>query len=265
MYNANISTSSGITDYLNDFKLLDNPVVEYDPSHIDNCVWIPDANDKLATATISFDAPQDIEYIYLYDNPAQNSNVLNARISFDDGSTLETGPLNSNGSAAKFCVEKSDVLSFSVQILKTEGDAAGLTEIEAYGYSRDYGFNFVKVTDMDGNFVYDYYTSQDGDCQLLLYSPGTQEDFQISSDNPRCSVTYESGNISVICPKGQSCTIRVDSSDGEFSDTVRVSNPGRFMRETGPRYEKLLRQFPNGNMQKSNSYLLLRAIYRAIR
>ena len=264
-YQAELSVSSGDASLLSDFKLLDNPDVEYNPLVIDGCTWVPDAGDEETRVTVTLKESGPLQRICLYDNPDPDSNVLQARIVFDDGSSLQTGPLNPRGSATTLVVGKAEVKSFSVELLKTEGDAAGLTEIEAYAAQRDYGLDFLKLQDLQGNFVYDYYINESGKQSFEVYASGVEGPWQLSCDNPRCSAVPEGNRITIKCPKGEHCTITVATEDGRFADSVHISNPGRFLRETGPALELQLRRFFNGNMHQSNSYQLLRAAYHWIR
>ena len=263
-YTAQIETSSGNEALLNDFKLFDNDDLSSSFRNLGANTWVPDASDEERRASVTLEEASYIQRICLYDNPDDDSNVLNARITFDDGSCIETGKLRDAG-ATEFLVEKDNVSSFTVELLETEGDRAGITEIEAYSYQQDYGFDFIKLMDMNGNFVYDYYINEKGSEQFEIYAPGLDENFRVSADNPRCSVSYTEGIVSVKCPKNASCTISIASEDGELSDTVVISNPGRFMRETGPYLENLVRQFRKTDLQYCNSYQTILDLYHYIR
>ena len=262
-YDASISASSGYHSFLNDYKICDNFDLYDDFTNLSNNTWVPDEADSEKSFTVILKNPSHIQRICLYDDPDPSVNVLNALITFDDGSSFETGALNKN-SVTGFAVNKDNVTSFSVKLLKTEGIGAGITEIEAYSSQRDYGFDFIKLQNMQGDFVYDYYTNLKGEENFLIYSSGVSGEFNVSSDNPNCVVKYEDGIVSVKCPKDQSCVITVISENGNYSDSVVVTNPGRFMRETGPYFERLIRQFLPVNIQQSNCYFLIEALYSAI-
>lgn len=259
-YRAEVSTSSGTGRFLNDFKLYDNDDVNGDFRNLSDNTWSPDAHDREKTAVVTLPERADIQRICLYDDPDMEINVLNALICFDDGSAIETGALNRN-SVTTIPVNKDGVKSFTVKLLETEGQGAGLTEIEAYRSQRDYGFDFVKIQNMDGDFVYDYYIDRQGSEQFCIYASGVEGEFQVSSSNARCPVKYENGIITVECPKNESCTISVVSEDGEFSDTVVISNPGSFMRKIGPWLEATVRQYRKNGFLYCNSYQLLQAVY----
>lgn len=262
-YDAQISVSSGIGKFLNDFKLYDNYDIIGDFTHLSDNTWVPDADDSEKKVTVTLAKPSYIQRICLYDDPSE-ARVLNALITFDDGSSIETDGLNDTG-ATEIVVNQDNVSSFTVEILETQGEGAGITEIEAYSEQRDYGFAFVKFTDMDGNFVYDHYTSEKGKEQFKIYAPGIEGDLYISYNGVRTAASFRDGHvITVILGKEESETITIESADGKYSDTIVVSNPGRFMREAGTLFEKLVRQFIKVNMQQSNTYQLLRSAYKLI-
>ena len=263
-YGADFKVSSGYAKYLSDFKLVDNKDVEYSPMAVSDCCWLPEKADSEKSIQVTLKEPGPIAYICLYDNPDISSNILDARISFDDGSSIKTGALNEK-SITRIPVNKESVSSFSVEILSSEGDAPGLAELEFYAKDSDYGFDFIKFMDMDGNFVYDYFVDEKGSAEFTIFRSGVQGELRISCDNSHCSIKYDGETITVKCPKDQSCSITVSSEDGKYSDTAVISNPGRFLRETGPYFENLTRQFTKVNMQQSNSYLLLRTAYRFAR
>ncbi|MBQ7895514.1 MAG: PIG-L family deacetylase, partial [Oscillospiraceae bacterium] len=141
-YNASIEVSSGEAAYLNNFKLLDSSNINSLDKPFED-LWLPTDSEK--KATVSFREPVDIREIRLYDNPSLEDNVLKAKIVFDDGSWLETGELKINGSGTSVLVDKEGVSSFSVQLLETEGEKAGLSEIEVSEGEKDDGLNFVKI------------------------------------------------------------------------------------------------------------------------
>ena len=263
-YNARVETSSGFARFLNDFKLCNNFDLYRDFKWLSDNTWVPDPEDQARQVCITLDEPSAIYRICLYDDPAADSNVCNARITFDDGSSLETGPLNPNGSATSILVNRARVSSFTVELLETQGPRAGLTEIEAYAQPHNYGLDFIKLQDLEGNFVYDYHIDPSGQQEFEIYASGAVGPWQIQCDNSLCSAVLENDRLLVFCPPDESCNITVISSDGRCADTVRISNPGRFLRYTGPQLEKLVRLFPQANMHRSNCYQILKAGYHAL-
>ena len=46
------------------------------------------------------------------------------------------------------------IIGFRIALLETEGNAAGLSEVEAFVQRPEREGKFLKLMDMDGNFVY---------------------------------------------------------------------------------------------------------------
>lgn len=230
LYGAKITASSGQYQFLNDFMLFDCDDViagKTDPSSPSG-VWIPADEDTGKTATVSLNNSSDIGKIVLYDNPGLDDNVLNARIVFDDGSKIETGKLVPNGSATVIPVNKQNVKSFRIVLTDTEGNRAGLSEIEAYATDERPEMGFVKLMSEQGDFVYDYYLNGRDEARFDLYQYNydvpLDNGYKIETSNPKVTASVSDNRLVVTCPKGQECTIKIASRDGLVSDTVRVSN-----------------------------------------
>ena len=266
-YTADIQVSSGDGSFLNNFKLIDSSNInEIIPPFEDLC--LPTDSEK--TATVTFDAPVDISEIRLYDNPSLEDNVLKAKIVFDDGSSLETDTLKVNGSGTSVIVDKKGVSSFSVQLLESEGERAGLTELEVYEARKDYGLNFVKIQNESGDFVYDYYINRRGVEYFDLYTagdaPADLKDYTVTySSKSNAFAEYENGKILVSCPDDRSCTVTVTSPDGRFSDTVTISNPGAYKRYIGSSIEDFLMDRFYYSVRVNNSFNIARDAYYLLR
>ena len=223
--NAGIQVSSVNGELLNDFMLLEcHDLLQGEPH---DGVWIPDGE---GMATVTFDAPSAVSSVVLYDHPHGSKNVLNARIAFDDGTTVETGPLYPNGAATVIPVETGEVSSFTVTLLDVQGEA-GLTEIEAFTQADPWTPEFVKIMDEDENFVYDYWIDPDGEQTFRLYDPsGMAKDFKVFCLNQHCSVQVQEGTVVVKCPVGQTCVVYITDENGQRLDTVTISNPGPLER-----------------------------------
>ena len=239
-YQSDIQVKSGDENLLNDFMLLDSKDVT-DSSHLPtDGTWTPTDAEK--TATVSFSEPQDIACIRLYDNPSINDNVLRCILSFSDGSSVECGPLPSQGSALTIPIEKNGITSFSVQLIETEGAYPGLTEIEAFSSSPDCELRFVKLMDAQGDFMYDYYMTSGNTMTIQIYSVGlTDAEIQnltVHTDNPSCTASLQDGVIELTCPKGRSTTLTVQLEGSNLSDTIRIHHPWTLSR----RFQTMLRQ-----------------------
>lgn len=232
-YDAQIGVTSGNGALLTDFMLLECDDLVGGAQPYDG-VWSPESQDAQPQITVTFPESRHLSQIVLYDHPDIGINILDARICLEDGTQLRTGPLDPGGAATVISLEAA-TSSFSITVLCWEGEGAGLTEIEAYATDRQGDDRFVKLTDQSGDFVYDYWIDAGGNQKFLLYTYGIDEGLSVENytlrlDNSRCSAKIEDGALMVHCPRGQSCTLRVESADGTLSDTVVLRNPGPVSR-----------------------------------
>ncbi|MCQ2470720.1 MAG: PIG-L family deacetylase [Clostridia bacterium] len=271
LYNAEINASSGNASLLNNFKLLDfNDVVPIDAVPFDG-VWVPLSTDKEKKVIINLAEPSDISEIRLYDNPSLDDNILKAEITFDDGTTIETQELQSNGSATKITCNQKNVKSFEVSIKESKGQQAGFTEIEAYKDVDD-SSNFVhimKVVNSNDDFVYDYYIDKSGSEEFSLYkyncAPVKDTDYEITCDNSNCTAEISNGVLKINCPKGNRCTVSIADKVNGLVDTVVFSNPrDAFMRNLAQRFDKMYSQKYSIENQKKYYYETKSEIYKFI-
>lgn len=232
-YTCNVKVTSGNKEFLNDFMLYESRDVsnhEYNPY---DGVWTPDDIQK--EAAFSFDNAKYIDKIVLYDNPSIEDNVLEATIVFDDGTKIKTGMLNKKGIATEIPVNKDNVSAFTIKIEKTEGENAGLTEVEAFENEEFYEGSFITFMDKDENFAYDYIIEKDGSQVFEIYSYGrvpdiTKENYDLTCDNKNCTAEWVDTLIRITCPIGEKCTVTLLSKDGELSSAFNVRNPSSFVR-----------------------------------
>lgn len=244
-YQAEITTSSGNGALLHDFMLLECDDLVSGKVPFDG-VWVPGTEDPQATATVTFPEKTDLTTICLYDNPDMEENVLDALITFDDGAQLHTGPLDPGGAATEVTVNKTQVGWFSVELTQREGEKAGLAEIEAFSADSQGTYPFVKLTDSEGNFIYDYWTAADGVETLELYTAGhTAEEWVLICEGEDCQAVLEQGRITVTCPEGKTCTVTVANPDGTVSDSVVLRNPGGLTRKGVALLQRFEQQFIN--------------------
>ena len=236
-YDAKIQTSSNAENArrLNDFLLMDNANLrDYEHPPLDN-VWSPDPQDEEKIVQITLAQPCDLYSIVLYDSPSATDNILDAVIRFDDGSEIRTGALRPNGAKTEFPAHKQNVSSFTVQITQAEGDAFGLTEIEAFAQPTESAFDFIQFMDADENFAYDYRIDTDEAVCFTLYKSGQAQRLEddglsLTCDNAQCTVSCRDGVISVQCPAGQSAVIQATDPATGLSDAIRIRHPGTLQR-----------------------------------
>lgn len=229
-YGASITASSANPELVRDFMLLESKDLKENGDFPYDSAWIPEENDSQKQIVVTFPEPQTVSSIVLYDHPDPEHNVQNARIAFDDGTTLETGPLDAAGAASVFPVEKTEVSSFTVTLLETQGKA-GLSEIEAFGPDVGKLPGYGKLMDAAGNFVYDYWIDAKGVQDFFLYTH--RVDFAgvtFTSDSDDCTVVRLEDRIQVTCPTGQSCVISAIDEDGTVLDRVFLRNPSTLER-----------------------------------
>lgn len=226
---AQMETSSGSEAILNDFMLLESTDLRERGDMPDDGAWVPESDDMEKQIRVRFAEPVDIRSIVLYDHVDPQKNVLNALIDFEDGTIVETGPLDPGGAASRFAVEKRAVSGFTVTLTQMQGDA-GLTEIEAFSQEK-WQPGFVKIMDEAGDFVYDYWIDPAGVQRFELYDPsGMAAEFDVFCLNQHCSAIRQENGILVECPAGEFCVVYVTDENGERLDTVYIQNPGRLER-----------------------------------
>lgn len=271
-YQADIQVSSGNGSLLNNFMLLDNADVTEKHRIPADGTWIPTDAEK--AATVAFSEPQAIACIRLYDSPSADDNVLRCVITFSDGSSLTCGPLPSQGAALTIPVEKTGITWFSVRLAETEGDNAGLTEIEAFSTQPSSGLRYLKLMDAQGDFLYDYCMAGEDTMIIQTYCEGlTDAEIQaltVHVDNPDCTASIQDGVVALTCPKGSDTILTVELEGTDLSDTVRVRHPSSLTRrfQTGMRLldEALYSRYidylndPASFLQRAAFYSLLKSL-----
>lgn len=239
---ADIQASSGESALLNDFMRLENHNVRDETRAPNDGVWIPEEQDAEKCVTVQFREPAVIDHIVLYDHPSEQHNVVHAEILFEDGSSIGGICLDPEGAATVVPVGKENVRSFEIRLLGTEGEEAGLTEIEAFSQPQNPEWKFIKLMDPQGNFVYDYWTEEGEETILALYTQGITAQGggpEISLSNDRCHAQWEDGSIRIVCPKGEKTVLTVSAEAGAVSDSVVIRNPGAAVRALNGFYQRV--------------------------
>ena len=232
---SDVVVSSGNGGLLNDFMLIENHnLVDENHKPYDG-VWIPETGDEEKTVTVTLPQMGDVSSVVLYDHPSEDNNVLDAIITFDDGTMVHTGPLDPHGAATSVVVNQKNVTAFAVTLKETEGEFAGLSEIEAFAKRPDRDGRFLKMMDREGNFLYDYRTEPDGTAEIAVHVHGelpelAQEYYSVETEGGTGTARLEDGKIHVICPAGEEMTVKITCSSADVSDSVYVRNPGRLER-----------------------------------
>ncbi|MCK5128572.1 MAG: PIG-L family deacetylase [Clostridiales bacterium] len=275
LYTSHIRASSGDISVLNDFKLIDSTNITDLHLLPTANVWTPDDTDATKSIDITFSNSQTVSEVRLYDSPSLLDNILNARIDFSDGSSLETKALSINGAATSIVFEpKANITGFVVTLLDFEGDQYGLTEIEAYNNLPDTNLQFIKLQDKKNNFAYDYWTDQSGYTQFKLYTYPNQEiidiskDYKISVDGTaECSATFKDNKLETYCPFGESFILNITSKhNNEVYDAIRITNPTKLQRSKIQMLRNIEQEYldylPHGQV---NYYVdIIKALYKKV-
>ena len=224
LYGAAVRVSSGSGAELTDFRLLHSEdLVGRELPY--GAVWTPESGDTEREAEFTFPAA-DVTEVRLYDNPSPEDNVLAAEIVFPSGNRYAVGALDPAGTVVP--VDEPDCEGFTVRLLETEGEHAGLTEAEAYSGAHDVMPPLIKLTDGDGNFIYDYRLSRgETEAVLSLYALSASDDltgYTVTCEGEGCAAAVRDGALSVTCPRGKSCTVTVTDETGTLSDSVYVAH-----------------------------------------
>ena len=257
LYGAAVRVSSGNGAELNDFRLLHSSDLA-GGAPPQEAAWVPESGDAVREAEFSFPAA-DVTEIRLYDAPSPEDNVLAAEIVFPSGNRYEVRNIDPAGTAV--AVGEPDCGGFTVRLLETEGSAAGLTEIEAYAGAHDALPRLLKLTDADGNFVYDYRLSgAETGAVFSLYAigaSGDMADYTVTCTGDGCAAEVRNDRLYVSCPRGRSCTVTMSDETGTLSDSVYVAH-----ETAGIHFVRAAESYCANGLPKTNLYSLAVHCYK---
>lgn len=257
LYGAAVRVSSGNGAELNDFRLLHSSDLA-GGAPPQEAAWVPESGDAVREAEFSFPAA-DVTEIRLYDAPSPEDNVLAAEIVFPSGNRYEVRNIDPAGTAV--AVDEPDCGGFTVRLLETEGSAAGLTEIEAYAGAHDALPRLLKLTDADGNFVYDYRLSgAETGAAFSLYAigaSGDMADYTVTCTGDGCAAEVRNDRLYVSCPRGRSCTVTMSDETGTLSDSVYVAH-----ETAGIHFVRAAESYCANGLPKTNLYSLAVHCYK---
>ena len=257
LYGAAVRVSSGNGAELNDFRLLHSSDLA-GGAPPQEAAWVPESGDAVREAEFSFPAA-DVTEIRLYDAPSPEDNVLAAEIVFPSGNRYEVRNIDPAGTAV--AVDEPDCGGFTVRLLETEGSAASLTEIEAYAGAHDALPRLLKLTDADGNFVYDYRLSgAETGAVFSLYAlgaSGDMADYTVTCTGDGCAAEVRNDRLYVSCPRGRSCTVTMSDETGTLSDSVYVAH-----ETAGIHFVRAAESYCANGLPKTNLYSLAVHCYK---
>ncbi len=231
IYGSKITASSGNPKCLNDFKIFDsNDVRNFEDGFFRGTgVWIANSSDEEKNVHIELPKKQKISCLVLYDNPSLNDNINNAVVVFDDGTKIQTGKLNPNGSGTVVDFDEKAVSSIDIYIIESEGDKAGLTETEVYSSAEFEEASYIKLMNEEDDFIYNYVIDESGGETFKIYRYGcnrySENEIYCNTNSEKCSAELSGDTVTVKCPHGETCFVTVGIKDTDISDTVYIMNP----------------------------------------
>lgn len=244
LYTAQLSAQN--TDglwRLIDFKLADSQHISQRDHRPFDGVWVPAAGDLLQ---VTLPETSVVQELVLYDNPSPEDNILEARITLESGRQLLTGPLDPGGAPTHVALPAPEELgSFTVEFLKTEGQQAGLCELEAYAAPEQQPA-FIKATDPDGNFLYTYTPESSESISFKIYTstPELQDLAQDLAANFTATVeggelAVQSGAFVLPCPKTETTVRFTLKQDPSVWDEITVKPYSGMQQAILPLLQKL--------------------------
>jgi uncharacterized repeat protein (TIGR02543 family) len=88
-----------------------------------------------AWLNLSWSTPYSVSQVVLYDRPNLNDNISAATLTFSDGSSLNVGPLNNNGTATSYSFPAKVITGLRMTVTGVSSSTAsvGLSEIQVFG------------------------------------------------------------------------------------------------------------------------------------
>lgn len=129
-YIANISVTSGVSEYLNDFKLADVKRLNHLPYKFNCSEWIPDENDKEKRIIFSWKEEHLIKYIRFYRNPTEN--YVKEIIISCNGWNKRYSLFKSKNVTYKDIYFECRTSVLEIKILNGSNKRSGFSEIEIY-------------------------------------------------------------------------------------------------------------------------------------
>lgn len=186
-YKADITASSGDIRAVMHFSKLNPRDIDREIPQWQDRLWLPDQEDKLKQLQYRWPQPQQIERIYLYGAMQEKISVQEIRIIFPDGDIITVGPLPANGAPLAVDIDKKDVLTLTIQLVRADAVYGGLSACEIFPskFSKTVIKPFIKII-ADDNFIYRYGCRKDDrKVQLSCYRYGTSQTvrYEILSGN----------------------------------------------------------------------------------
>ncbi len=131
-YEASVCASSGNPEMINDYRLYNVDEIDAKIPAFCDYLWAPDDEEK--ELTFEWKKPYDIKEIRIYGNIHEDAQIKKIRLSFDNGSSYEAGPLPLRGRplSVRFDDSLKNISKCVLKIVESEGNGAGIAECEFY-------------------------------------------------------------------------------------------------------------------------------------
>lgn len=157
VFEGHVAASSGNSWYLHDFRMLN--IRDIVPKHgvrMEDCLWVPDADDPEKVCRCTFDRPRHIEAVSFYGNPNGTAGITRGRLTFSNGYACEVPALRSFGRETPVVIPPQDHVEWvEFRVLEIEGEEAGLSEWEMFA-RKEMPLKILHIL-ADGSFAYEWH------------------------------------------------------------------------------------------------------------
>lgn len=161
---ARASASSGIAMYVNDFKSIDSDDINIRECSLSSSTWIPDNSDNQKEIKLTWDGPQNINKIVIYESPDMRSHLDEIMVAAENFSI--TMRLDNRNTKKHVVLIGKKSKYISVRILEGR-NLPGISEIEVFDKRREieaFGLPLTHIDTSEGTCTSTY----DRDCGFLL-------------------------------------------------------------------------------------------------
>jgi hypothetical protein len=102
---------------------------------INSRMWVSLGEKQTAMIRLSWDAPQTVRHVWLFDLPSLKDHITSGALLFSDGSAIKVGALPNDGRAAREIAFPAKTISwvvFAVDAVSPETRNAGLAEFAIF-------------------------------------------------------------------------------------------------------------------------------------
>ena len=171
-FNSTITVSSGNAKYLSDFKLIDCADISYEwdkptKAEFSNFLWIPESSDERKEIVYTFEFPQVVSEIVLYENSSFENHIELMELCINDNEKMKIGHIDNAGGPSVISFDtKKEVSKVSLRIIKYDGEEAGLAEVEIFEKQRK---PYIIKSLVNDNMVYRYYAYKEKEINVDIY------------------------------------------------------------------------------------------------